>query len=166
MTQVADVMTRGVRTMSPSDSIQFAAQAMDELNVGVVPVCDGERLVGMVTDRDITVRGVAQGCSAASTPLSDVMSKDPLWCFDDEPLEQAMEQMRDAQIRRLPVVDRERHLVGILSLGDVATTAGTADVAEALACISEPSEPDRSGISAASGSAGGGATPAKGGKHH
>jgi len=142
MTQVADVMTRAVRTMSPNDSMRFAAQAMDELNVGVMPVCDGERLVGMVTDRDIAMRGVAQGRSAESTPLKEVMSKDPLWCFDDEPLEQAMEQMRNAQIRRLPVIDRGRHLVGMLSMGDIATTAGTTDVAETLACISEPSEPD------------------------
>jgi CBS domain-containing protein len=142
MTQVADVMTRGVRTMSPSDTMQRAAKAMDELNVGVVPVCDGEKLVGMVTDRDIAVRGVAHGRSAESTQLTEVMSKDPLWCFDDDPLEQAMEKMRDAQIRRLPVVDRDRHLVGILSMGDIATTAGVADVADTLACISEPSEPD------------------------
>jgi CBS domain-containing protein len=142
MTQVADVMTRGVRTMSPSDTMQLAAKAMEELNVGVVPVCDGERLVGMVTDRDIAVRGVAHGFSATSTRLNEVMTKDPLWCFDDDPLEQAMEKMRDAQVRRLPVVDRDRHLVGILSMGDIATTAGTTDVAETLACISEPAEPD------------------------
>jgi len=63
-----------------------------------------------------------------------------LWCFDDVPLEQAMEQMRDAQVRRLPVVDRDRHLVGVLSMGDIATTAGTTDVAETLACISVPSD--------------------------
>ncbi|HMC14859.1 MAG TPA: CBS domain-containing protein [Albitalea sp.] len=158
MTQVAEAMTRGVRTMSPNDSIQLAAQAMDELNVGVVPVCDGDRLLGMVTDRDIAVRGVAQGRPPESTPLREVMSGDPLWCFEDDPLEQAIEQMRDAQVRRLPVVDRDRHLVGILSLGDVSATASTSDVAEALACISEPAEPDRSGISAASGPAGGGAS--------
>lgn len=70
------------------------------------------------------------------------MTRDPLWCFDDEPLAQAMEKMRDAQIRRLPVVDRDRHLVGILSMGDIATTAGTTDVADTLACISQPAEPD------------------------
>ncbi len=137
MTQVAEVMSRGVRTMSPSDTMLHAAKAMDEFDVGVVPVCDGGRLVGVVTDRDITVRGVACGYSAETTRLDEVMTKDPRWCFDDDPLEQAMETMRDEQIRRLPVVDRDRHLVGILSMGDVATTAGTADVAETLACISE-----------------------------
>jgi CBS domain-containing protein len=157
MTQVADVMTRGVRSMSPDDTMQLAAQAMDELNVGVVPVCDGDRLCGMVTDRDIAIRGVAQGRRPESTPLRDVMSSDPLWCLEDEPLEKAIDQMRDAQVRRLPVVDRDRHLVGILSLGDVSETAGSEEVADALASISEPSEPDRSNLSAASGSAGGGA---------
>ena len=142
MTQVADVMTRGVRTLSPNDTMRLAAQAMGELDVGVVPVCDGTKLVGMVTDRDIAVRGVAQGRLPDATPLREVMSTDPLWCFDDEPLEQAMAQMRDAQVRRLPVVDHDRHLVGILAMADIATTAGTSDVAETLACISEPSEPD------------------------
>jgi CBS domain-containing protein len=137
MTQVAEVMSRGVRTLSPSDTMRRAAKAMEEFDVGVVPVCDGERLVGLVTDRDITVRGVACGYSVESTRLDQVMTKDPLWCFDDDPLEQAMETMRDARIRRLPVVDRGRRLVGILSMGDVATTAGTAEVAETLACISE-----------------------------
>jgi CBS domain-containing protein len=137
MTQVAEVMSRGVRTMAPGDTLRHAAKTMEEFDVGVVPVCEGERLVGVVTDRDIAVRAVAYGYSAESTRLDEVMTKDPLWCFDDDPLEQAMEMMRDEQIRRLPVVDRDRHLVGILSMGDVATTAGTADVAETLACISE-----------------------------
>src|SRR5207249_8807539 len=101
----------GKISCSAIDIPTWGASAMDELNVGVVPVCDGERLVGMVTDRDIAVRGVAHDCSATSTRLNEVMTKDPLWCFDDEPLEQAMEKMRDAQVRRLPVVDHDRHLV-------------------------------------------------------
>lgn len=142
MTHVSEVMTHGVRTLSPQDTMQRAARTMSDLNVGALPVCDGEKLVGMVTDRDITVRGVAQGCSPDSTTLRELMSPEVRWCFDDAPLDEALEQMRDAQIRRLPVIDHERHLVGMLSLGDVATTAGTADVAETLACISEPAEPD------------------------
>lgn len=158
MTQVSEVMTRGVRTMSPNDTMQLAAQAMDELNVGVVPVCDGDRLVGMVTDRDIAIRGVAQGCAPDRTRLADVMSADVRCCFDDQPVDEVMDQMQEAQIRRLPVLDRDRHVVGILSIGDVAAKAGSsdADVGEALSGISEPAEPDRSNLSAASGSAGGG----------
>ena len=155
MRQVSDVMTRGVRTLSPDDTVMAAAQAMQELDVGVIPVCRADQLVGMVTDRDSVLRGVA-GCAADRTPLDDVMSRDVQWCFDDQPLEEVLEQMREAQIRRLPVVDRDEHLVGIVSLGDVAVKADETRAGEALESISEPAEPDRSGQSQASGSAGGG----------
>lgn len=167
MTQVREVMTRGVRAMSPADSIQFAAQAMDELNVGALPVCDGERLLGMVTDRDITVRGVAQGCAVDQTPLSSVMSENVRWCFEDQDVSEVLDLMRGAQIRRLPVVDREKHLVGIVSLGDLAAKWESDEMPEALADISQPAEPDRSGNSAAAGAAAGGSASGKPrGKHH
>ncbi len=156
MTTVSQVMTRGVRAMSPSDSVVLAAQAMDELNVGVVPVCDGQRLVGLVTDRDITVRGVAQGRADESTRLSDIMSGEVRWCFEDQSVEDVLRDMSTSQIRRLPVVDRQKHLVGMVTLGDIAAKTGEPDVAESLSNISDPAEPDRSGNSQASGSAGGG----------
>lgn len=156
MTQVADVMTRGVRTLSPSDTLQLAAQAMDELNVGAIPVCDNERVVGMVTDRDITVRGVAQGCAPGNTPLSAVMSRQVETCYEDESLESLTSKMSASQIRRVPVLDRQQHLVGVVSLGDLAIRSDLDQAGEALADISEPSEPDRSGTSSASGPAGGG----------
>jgi CBS domain-containing protein len=158
MTQVSQVMTRGVRSMAPTDTLVKAAQAMEELDVGVIPVCDGDRLVGMVTDRDIVLRGVAQGLPVDQTPLREVMSDEPLSCFEDQPVEEVMDRMRDAQVRRVPVLDRERHLVGMLSLGDLAVKAGErADaVSDTLEGISEPAEPDRSGQSQASGAAGGG----------
>ncbi|HET9643479.1 MAG TPA: CBS domain-containing protein [Burkholderiaceae bacterium] len=132
---------------------------MEELNVGVIPVCDGDRLVGMVTDRDIVVRGVAQGQAADQTPLREVMSAEPMTCFEDQSVEEVMDRMRDSRARRVPVLDRERHLVGILSLGDVAVKAGERadEVSDTLEGISEPAEPDRSGQSQASGAAGGGA---------
>ncbi len=157
MTQVSEAMTRGVRSMAPTESVMKAAQAMDELNVGVIPVCDGERLVGMVTDRDIVLRAVAQGCAADRTPLSDVMSEHVRWCYADDAIEDVAEQMRQAQIRRLPVVDREQHLVGIVSLGDLAAKGEDEQAEDVLRDVSEPAEPDRSGQSAASGPAGGGA---------
>ena len=159
MTMVSDVMTRGVRTMSPRETLVQAAQTMQALNVGAIPVCDGEKLLGMVTDRDIVLRGVAQNCQIQSTPLSAVMSTDTCWCFEDQTLDEAAAQMRDRQIRRMPVVDHEQHLVGILSLGDVATKGeGKEAAGDALQGISSPAHPDRSGQSAASGSAGGGAS--------
>ncbi len=144
MNQVCDVMTRDVRVVAPSDSMQRAAQCMDELNVGSVPVCDGQKLVGMVTDRDITVRGVAANKAAASTPVSDVMSTSVRWCTEDQPVGDVMDEMRDAQIRRMPVVDQDKKLVGIISLGDLADRgADDARVGEVLRDISTPSEPDR-----------------------
>lgn len=161
MTQVADVMTRGVRTLSPSDSLQLAAQAMDELNVGAIPVCDKERVVGMVTDRDIAIRGVAQGCAPDSTPLSAVMSKQVETCYEDDSIEALTSKMSASQIRRVPVLDRQQHLVGVVSLGDLAIRSDLDQAGEALADISEPSEPDRSGMSSASGAAGGGSASGK-----
>lgn len=156
MQTVSEVMTRGIRTMAPTDTVTAAAQAMRELDVGSLPVCDGVRLVGMVTDRDIVVRGVAE--ERANAPLGEVMSEGLLYCRDDDPVDSALDSMRSQQVRRLPVVDKDKRLVGMLSLGDVATKAEGSDTEEAIRGISEPSEPNRSSQSAASGPAGGGQT--------
>nr|WP_312374789.1 CBS domain-containing protein [Delftia acidovorans] len=158
MEKVSDAMTRGVRTLAPQDTLQFAAQAMDELSVGSIPVCDGSRLVGMVTDRDITIRGTAQGLAPGQARLEQVMSDQVQWCFEDQSVQEAAQIMCDARVRRLPVVDRDKKLVGILSLGDVSVKADPAQAADALQDISTPSEPDRSGLSAAAGRAAGGQT--------
>lgn len=145
MTRVADVMTRGVRSMGPQDSLQAAAQAMDELNIGAIPVCEGDRLVGMVTDRDIIVRGVARGLPIGQTALREVMSAPVRVCREDDPLDQVTAMMGSVQLRRVPVLDDGGQLVGILSLGDVAAKGSAGQASEALTDISEPSEPDRSG---------------------
>ena len=146
--------------MAPADTMQMAAQAMAELNVGSIPVCDGDRLIGMVTDRDIAVRGVAQGCAADSTHLDQIMSREVQCCFEDDSVEDVSHKMGDAQVRRMPVLDHSNHLVGILSLGDVSVRGAQDEAGDALTDISAPSEPDRTGLSAASGSAGGGADAA------
>lgn len=144
MDQVADVMTRDVRVVEPTETVQRAAQLMDELNVGVIPVCEGRKLVGVLTDRDITVRGVAAGVNAAATPVSEVMSASVRWCFEDQPLADVLDEMRDTQIRRMPVVDRQQLIVGIVSLGDLADRGSDqASVGEALKDISTPAAPDR-----------------------
>jgi len=156
MTLVRDLMTRGVRTLSPNDTVVFAAQAMAELDVGSIPVCDGQRLVGVVTDRDLTLRSIAQQRDPQNTTLQEVMSTDVQWCYEEQSIEEAAQLMRDAQIRRLPIVDHDRKLVGVISLGDLAAKGGEQQASEALKEISTPSEPDRSGQSAASASAGGG----------
>jgi CBS domain-containing protein len=163
MTTVADVMTRGVRSMAPQDPVTLAAQAMDELNVGVIPVCEGEKVVGMVTDRDIVVRGVAQQADTRTMKLVDVMSTDVRCAHEDDDIDQVLGEMAQTQIRRMPVLDREEHLVGIVSLGDIAAKdpEDEQDIALSLGDISSPAEPDRSSQSQASGPAGGGSASGK-----
>ena len=143
MQQISEIMTRDVSSISPQETIRRAAQMMNEMNVGSIPVCEGEKLVGMVTDRDITIRAVAQGAAPDNMAVQDVMTSDISWCFDDQPVDEVMEQMRDAQVRRLPVIDHNsQKLVGILSLSDLATKH-SAEVDRTLEGISQPSEPDR-----------------------
>ena len=154
MTTVADVMTRGVRTMSPSDTVVKAAQAMDELNVGVIPVCEGDKLVGMVTDRDIVVRGVAaQQGDLQNMKLADVMSGNVRCARAEDDVDRVLGEMAEAQIRRLPVVDGNQRLIGIVSLGDIAAKNpdDEGDVAISLGDISSPAEPDRSEVGGSQG---------------
>lgn len=147
MNRISEIMTRDVRCVAPDDSLQLAAKAMDELNVGSLPVWDGQNLIGMVTDRDITIRGVATGKQVDSAPVSEVMSTDVQCCFDDEQIGDVMEKMRDSQIRRVPVMDRQNRLVGMVSLGDLATKIDSDQAVErTLENISEPSEPNRGGL--------------------
>jgi len=151
MTTVAEVMTRDVRTMAPGDSVVDAARCMDELNVGVIPVCEGDKLVGMVTDRDIVVRGVAaQQGELKSMKLADVMSGHVRCARAEDDVDRVLGEMAEAQIRRLPVVDGNQRLIGIVSLGDIAAKNpdDEADVAMSLGDISSPAEPDRSAVGA------------------
>ena len=141
MQKISDFMTRNVQVVRPDESLQRAAQVMDELNVGSLPVCDKTGLVGMITDRDITVRAMAAGLPA-HTQISDVMTDHARWCTGEQSVQEAMQQMADVQIRRLPVVDSERQVVGIVSLGDLAMRH-QGHVAAALRRISDPSMPDR-----------------------
>jgi CBS domain-containing protein len=110
---------------------------MGEIDAGVLPVGDGERLVGMITDRDIAVRGVGANKSP-DTPVSEIMSKEVLYCFADQDLDDVVQNMADIKVRRLPVLNREKRLVGILSLGDVALVDDPDVTGEALSEISEP----------------------------
>lgn len=145
MTQISAVMTRGVRTLSPRDTVVLAAQAMEELDVGAIPVCDGDRLVGIITDRDIVLRAVARGIANGETQLEAVMSEAPCTCFPDQSTDEVMEAMREAQLRRMPVVDRQHHLVGIVSLGDLAVKGDEGSAADTLEAVSEPARPRRDG---------------------
>ena len=143
MTQVADVMTGGVRTLSPDNTIVEAAQAMQELDVGAIPICQGNQVVGVVTDRDIVIRAIAQNRPVGSTLLRDVMSTQVKCIYEDDDLDEVTAKMQQSQIRRLPVLDREGKLIGMLSLGDLAAKVGSDHAAEALVDISKPARPAR-----------------------
>jgi CBS domain-containing protein len=135
--KVREVMSREVTVTNPNDSIQEVARTMARLDVGALPVCDGDRIVGMVTDRDIAVRAVAEGLPPG-TPVAQVMTRDVKYVFDDEAIDEVAENMADLQVRRLPVVNRDKRLVGIVSLGDVAREAKPKEVGETLREVSEP----------------------------
>ena len=142
MPQIREVMTRGVQVVAPSVTLQRAAQLMDELNVGALPVCENKELVGMITDRDITVRATAAGLDPTSHSVSEVMTEQTRWCTEEQGTEEVMKQMGDVQIRRLPVLDANRAVVGIVSLGDMAIRQSE-HTDSVLRDVSWPSEPDR-----------------------
>jgi CBS domain-containing protein len=142
--QIKEVMTRDVEVIRPDDSIQEAARKMKDLDVGAIPVCDGERLVGMITDRDITIRATAEGRDPSDTTAQETMTSEIYYCFENQNIEDAALLMMEKQIRRLPILDDNKKLVGIVSLGDVAEDIEDNEIAGAtLEEISRPSEPDR-----------------------
>jgi CBS domain-containing protein len=119
MSKISEVMTTTVKVVRPNDTVQSAARMMADTDVGAVPVCDGKKLQGMVTDRDITVRAVAEG-RANDARVSEVMTRDVVWCTSDDDTQEVLQRMADAQVRRIPVVDPDKNLVGIVALGDLA----------------------------------------------
>ena len=133
--QVREAMTRDVQVASPSQSIQQVARLMFDLDAGFLPVGENDRLIGAITDRDIAVRGIAKG-KGPKTAVRDVMTNDVLYCFDDEDIEHVARNMGEQQIRRLPVVDREKRLVGILALADITAVRGGGPAGDALEGIS------------------------------
>jgi CBS domain-containing protein len=135
--KVSEAMTRDVRVASPDQTIREAARIMAEIDAGVLPVGEKDRLVGMITDRDIAIRGVAEG-KAPDTRIRDVMTQDVKYCFEDEEIDDVARNMADIQVRRLPVVSRDKRLVGIIALADVAATESPEIVGEAVSGISEP----------------------------
>jgi CBS domain-containing protein len=135
--KISECMTQDVRLVSPNDTIERAAQIMGSADTGVLPVSDGDRLVGMITDRDIAVRGVAEGCGP-SARVGDIMSREVKYCYDDAEMNEVLDNMAQIQVRRLPVVDHDKRLVGIVSLSDLDHAAPDRG-GEALRGITEPS---------------------------
>jgi len=122
--QVREVMSRNVECVRPDDTLQHAACKMRDLDVGPVPVCDNDRLAGMLTDRDVTIRAVAEGWDPKQKHVRDVMSEGIVYCFEDQDVQEASRMMQEKQIRRLVVLNRDKRMVGIVSLGDLAVKPG------------------------------------------
>jgi CBS domain-containing protein len=135
--RVKEAMSNDVQIANPNQSIRDAARLMAEIDAGVLPVGENDRLVGMITDRDIAVRAVAQG-KGPTTSVRDVMSEEVKYCFEDDDIDEVAQNMADLKVRRLPVLNADKRLVGIISLGDLALTDGPENAGEALCSISEP----------------------------
>lgn len=138
--QVKEVMSRDVFCTMPDIPLDKAAGKMKELNVGSLPVCDNERLVGMLTDRDIVIRATAAGKNPSDTTVAEAMTHGVHWCFEEDSLEKAAEKMENKKIRRLAILDRKKKLVGIVSLGDLAVRAGKEKACEILEEVSRPDD--------------------------
>lgn len=136
--KIRDAMTRDVRMVRPDQTIREAAHLMAELDIGALPVQDNDRLVGMITDRDIAVRAIAEG-HGAETRIGDVMTRELKYCYEDQEIDEVTRNMGEQRLRRLPVMNRDKRLVGILSLGDLAVERSAQDEAgQALGGISRP----------------------------
>jgi CBS domain-containing protein len=133
--KVSECMTRDVRLGDPQMSLREAAQMMAECGSGVLPIGENDRLVGMLTDRDIVIRGIARGLKPEAQ-VREAMSGDLCWCFEDDDVDEALQTMADEQIRRMPVLSREKRLVGIVSLGDLSKSHETRTTGAALCDIS------------------------------
>src|SRR5687767_3975574 len=118
--KIKNILTEHVQVISPEAMICEAARMMKEQDIGMLPVCDGERLVGAITDRDLAIRAIADGCDPLNTRVSEVMTPGICYCFEDQDLEEVAKLMEEKQIRRLPVLNRAKRLIGIVSLGDFA----------------------------------------------
>jgi len=138
--QVSEAMTREVCLADPNQTICEVAQSMQDIDAGAVPVGENDRLIGMITDRDIAVRAVAAG-KGPDTPVREVMSPQVMYCYADEDLDDVAKNMAGLRLRRLPVVDRKKRLVGILSLADLAMVESNRVAGSALSSISQPGGP-------------------------
>jgi CBS domain-containing protein len=135
--KVSEVMTHGVYTTSPDDTVQTAAQTMADLDTGVLPIGEDNRLIGILTDRDLSTRVVAEARDPATTVVRDVMSREVRYCCEDDSVEEVAVKMSEWQLRRLPVLNKEHRLVGIISLGDLARQAPPQIAGAALSAIAE-----------------------------
>jgi CBS domain-containing protein len=136
--KVRELMTRSVELTHPDETIQQAAKAMARIDAGILPVGDGDRLIGMITDRDIAIRAVGEGKDPTKTRVRDVMSAEVRYCFEDDDVDDVARNMAQLQVRRLPVVNKDKRLTGIISLADIAREHQPQQTGQTLQGISRP----------------------------
>ena len=137
--KLKDIMTTEVEVIRPDDTLQIAAQKMRNRDIGFLPVCDGERLVGALSDRDITVRAIAEGLDPKNTRVKEVVHSRVIWCFDDQSVSAAVKKMKENQVRRLIVIHHEnKQLAGVVSLGDLANNSTEKISSSVLLSVSSP----------------------------
>lgn len=139
--KLKDIMTTDVMVVSPETPIRDVALKMEQANIGALPVCDGNRILGFITDRDICLKVVGRGLTPEEAKVSEIMTSPVVWCYEDCEVDEAARLMETRQIRRLVVINRDKKLVGVVALGDVATRANQKIAGEALEKISEPQHP-------------------------
>lgn len=136
--KVQEIMTRDVECIEPETPIAKAADKMQDLDIGFLPICENDRLVGTVTDRDITIRSVAQGRDPRLAPVRDIMSQEVFYCYEDEDVERVGQHMQEKEVRRMLILNRQKKLVGVVSIGDLAKASGEKELAgETLGHIAE-----------------------------
>jgi CBS domain-containing protein len=141
--KIREIMTPDAQCVRPDETLVDAASLMRQLDVGVLPVCDGDEVVGIITDRDIAIRAVADSRHPATTMVREIMTPGTITVFDDQEVDEVVHILEQHQIRRAPVLSRDDRLVGIVSLGDIAVDASAAVSGEALKRVSQPAEPVR-----------------------
>ena len=130
MTQIKDVMSTNFKWMAPDSPVAKVAQEMNNLDCGFMPLAENDKMIGMITDRDITIRGVAQNMDLQNTQARELMTEKTYYCYDDQDIEEVCNNMGEIQVRRLPVVNRDKRLVGIVSMGDLAQQASRPNVGQ------------------------------------
>ena len=141
--KLREIMSDNVEVIHPGDTLQTAAEKMRDRDIGFLPVCDGERLIGVLTDRDLITRALADGLESKAMLARDLVTSPAIYCFDDQSVDEAAKLMHDNQIRRLVVLSRDKQMVGVISLGDLAMTADDKLTGDVLQSVSEPMSASR-----------------------
>jgi CBS domain-containing protein len=141
--KLREIMTSNVEVIHPDDTLQTAAEKMRDRDIGFLPVCDGDRLIGVLTDRDLITRAFAEGMESKAMLGRDLVTSPAIYCFDDHSVDEAAKLMHDNQIRRLVILSRDKRMVGVVSLGDLAISADDKLSGELLQSVSEPMSASR-----------------------